>query len=37
MKIDKKKFKHQAWQLTQLVIAAILLYYIVNFLDMLIK
>lgn len=32
-----KKVRHGAWELLQFLIAAVLLYYIVNFLDLLIK
>lgn len=35
--MNKKKILHQLWELCQLCIAALLLYYIVSFLDMLIK
>ncbi len=35
--MDKKKALHALWELCQLGIAALLLYYIVNFLDLLIK
>ena len=35
--MDKKKMLHQLWNLLQMCIAALLLYYIVNDLDMLIK
>lgn len=35
--MDKKKILHQLWSFLQLCIAALLLYYIVNYLDMLIK
>lgn len=35
--MDKKKILHQLWNFLQLFIAALLLYYIVNYLDMLIK
>lgn len=35
--MDKKKILNQLWNFLQLCIAALLLYYIVNYLDMLIK